>query len=69
MGDEVHFLPADKHESFLQGDSITVGVRSQALPRYPKPQYLKENVKEEADFLPADKLPRFLQIDNVILSV
>ena len=29
-------LPADKHESFLQVDSITLGVRSQACPKYPK---------------------------------
>ena len=32
MGDEVEFLPADKHESFTQGDSITLSVRSQACP-------------------------------------
>ena len=28
MGDEVDFLPADKHERFLQIDSITLGVHS-----------------------------------------
>ena len=38
MGNEVDFLHADKHESFLQGDSITLGVRSQACPRYSKQQ-------------------------------
>ena len=27
MGDEVDFLPADKHKSFLQDDSINLGVR------------------------------------------
>ena len=37
MGDEVD-LPADKHENFLQVDSITLGVRSQACPNYPKQQ-------------------------------
>ena len=36
MGDEVHFLPADKHESSLQGDSITLGVLIQACSKYPK---------------------------------
>ena len=36
LGDEVDFLPADKHERFLQVDSITLGVRSQACPKYPK---------------------------------
>ena len=38
MGDEVDFLPADKRESFLQVDSINLGVRSQACPKYPKQQ-------------------------------
>ena len=28
MGDEVDFVPADKHENFLQIDSITLGVHS-----------------------------------------
>ena len=37
MEDEVNFLPADKHESFLQVD-ITLGVHSQACPKYPKQQ-------------------------------
>ena len=36
MNDEVDFLPADKHESFVQVDSITLGVRSQACSNYPK---------------------------------
>ena len=30
MGDGVDFLSADKHKSFLQVDSITLGVSSQA---------------------------------------
>ena len=30
MEDESDFLPAAKHESFLQVDSITLGVRSQS---------------------------------------
>ena len=29
-------MPADKHKNFLQVDSITLGVRSQACPKYPK---------------------------------
>ena len=32
MGDEVDFLPADNHESFLQIDSITLGVHSWSYP-------------------------------------
>ena len=38
MGDEVDFLPADIHERFLQGDSITFSVHSQACPKYLKQQ-------------------------------
>ena len=38
-GDEVDFLPVDKHESVLQGDSITLGVRNHACPKYPKQQF------------------------------
>ena len=36
MGDEVEFLPADKHKSFLQDGSITLGVISQTDPKYQK---------------------------------
>ena len=36
MGDEVAFLPADKHKSFLQDGSITLGVISQTDPKYQK---------------------------------
>ena len=35
MGDNVDFLPGDKHESFLQVVSITLGVWSQC-PKYPE---------------------------------
>ena len=36
MGDEVVFLPADKYESFLQNDTIILGVCKQARQKYPK---------------------------------
>ena len=38
MDDEVNFMPADKHKSFLQVDSITLDVHSQACRKYPKQQ-------------------------------
>ena len=38
MDDEVDFLPAEKHKSFLQDDSITYGVRRHACSKYPKQQ-------------------------------
>ena len=36
MWDEVDILLVDKDDSFLQVDSITLGVRSQACPKYAK---------------------------------
>ena len=36
--DEVDFLPADKHKSFPQDNSITLDVRSQTSPKYQKKQ-------------------------------
>ena len=36
MGDEVEFLPADKHKSFLQDGSVTLVVISQTSPKYQK---------------------------------
>ena len=38
MGDEVAFLPGDKHKGFLQVDSIILCVQSQTCPKYPKNQ-------------------------------
>ena len=39
MGDEVEFLPADKHKSFLQDGIITSGVCSQTGPKYQKQSF------------------------------
>ena len=36
MGDEVEFLPGDKHKCFLQDGSITLEVISQTGPKYQK---------------------------------
>ena len=61
MGNEVDFLPADKHKSFLQVDNITLDVQSQSSQSIQNNkfaislQYLKENLRDEFDFLPADK--------------
>ena len=51
MGNEVDFLLADKHKSFLQDNGITLGVRSQTCRKYRKQQVYKD----EVDFLSADK--------------
>ena len=34
MVDEADFLPADKHKSFLQDNSITLGARNHTCPKY-----------------------------------
>ena len=59
MGEEVDFLPADKHKCFLQDDSSPLGVHNQLWTKYSKQQvvislqYLKENVKDEVNlYLP-----------------
>ena len=37
--DEVDFLPADKHERFLQVLTIILGVCGQTCPNYPKNKF------------------------------
>ena len=76
MGYEVDFLPADKHESSPQVDSIILGVRSQKCHKYPKQQVCNifaisqgKRVKDEVDFLLPDKRQRSLEIDTIILGV
>ena len=68
--DEADFLFADKDESFLQHDSITLGVRDQACRKYSKKTslHLKESVKDEVDFSLADIRQRSLQLDTIILG-
>ena len=39
MVGEVDFLPANKHKTFLQVASITLGAHSEACPKYPKQVY------------------------------
>ena len=65
--DVVDFSPADKHEVSLQFNSNTLGVRSQACPKYPSKftiflQYLRENVKDEVDFLPQIDVKGFFEL-------
>ena len=74
MGDEVEFLPADKHKSFLQDGSIFLGVISQTGQSTKNNQftislqYPKENMKDEADFLPPEKCCSFFQINTIVLG-
>ena len=67
MSDEVDFLQADKHESFLQIHAMTFGGDGQAFPKFPNSkfamslQYLKKEVRDEVEFLHVDKHQSFLQ--------
>ena len=36
VNNEVYFLHADRHRSFLQVDTIILGLRSHTYPKYPK---------------------------------
>ena len=70
---EVGFLLADKHQRFLQIDTITLGVARHAQSTQNNKftislQYLKKNVSDEADLLHAYKHERFLQIDIMIFD-
>ena len=75
MGCETDFLPADKHKDFLQVDSITFGVHSQACTKHPKQQVYnifaisEGKFKRWSWFLPADNCQRFIQSDTIILDV
>ena len=56
MKDEVHFLPADNRQTFLQIDTIILGVCGQAYPNYRNNrfpislQYLIKEMSDETDF-------------------
>ena len=68
MGDEVDYLSADKHKSFVQADSVTLGVRSQTRTKCQNDkfaislEYLKENVKDEVDFCQLINIERFFKV-------
>ena len=73
--DEVDFLHADKHESFLQIDTMIFegmvkdSQSSQNCKFAMSLQYLKKEIKDEVDFLHADKHQSFLQVDFNTLSI
>ena len=73
--DEVGFLPADKNQSFLQIDTIILGVcvaRHAQVTQNNKfsisLQYLKKKVSDEVNFLLVEKHESFLQIDTMNFS-
>ena len=64
------FLHEDKHQRFLEADTIVFGGHNQACPKYPKQvfaistQHLKKERRHEVDFSHADK-QTFLQVDTI----
>ena len=68
LSDAVDFLHADKHESFLQIDTIILmkmvkySQSSQNSKFAVSLQYLKKEVRDEFDFLHEDKHQSFLQV-------
>ena len=67
MSYEVDFLDQNKHESFLQTDSMTFHGYGQASPKFAiSRQYLKKEVRYEVDFLHAVEHQSFLQVFNTL---
>ena len=72
---EVDFLHADKHESLLQSDTMTLmwmvkhSQSSQNSKFVMSLQYLKKEAKDEFNFLHADKHQSFLQVDFNFLGI
>ena len=48
MKDEVDFFPADKHQMFLQSDTIILGVCEQTMPKLLKIRSLQPAYKQAA---------------------
>ena len=75
VSDAVDFLHADKHESFLQIDTIILREMVKYSPssqnsKFPVSlQYLKKEVRDEVGFLHEDKHRSFLEVDfNTLAS-
>ena len=75
VSNEVDFLHVDKHESWLQIDTMILmemvkhSQSSQNSKFAISLQYLKNKVKDEVDFLHADKHQSFLQVDFYNLGI
>ena len=75
VSDEVDFLHADKHKSFLQIGTMTFDGDGQEFSKFPNSKfamslpYLQKEVRDKVDFLHADKHKSFLQVNFNILSI
>ena len=77
MSDEVDFMHADQHESFLQIDTIVFDGDGQAFPEFLKQQVCnvftisqkRYFIRVEVDFFHADKHQSFLQVDFNFLGI
>ena len=66
MGDEVDFLPADKHEGFLNYPKYQNAQITENNKFAISLQYLKKELSDRVDFLHVDKHESFLQIDSIM---
>ena len=68
--DKVYFLHADKHERFLQIDTIIFDGGGSRNSKFAMSlQYLKNKLRDKNDFLHADKHQIFLQMDFNTLGI
>ena len=70
---EAGFLLADKHQKFLQIDTVILGVARHAQIAQKNKfaiclQYLQKKVSDEADLLHVHRHESFLQIDTMIFD-
>ena len=74
LRDQVDFLFADKHQSFLQVSALASGGCGQACPKHPKYQVcnifviFQETVTDKYDFLHEDKHQSFLQASSIVFT-
>ena len=67
LGDQIDFLHVDKHQNFIQVDTIGFGnvvrhAQSTQNNKFAILQYLKKERRDEVDFSHADKRQTFLQV-------
>ena len=72
--DEIFFGHIDKHQNFLQVDTIILGRHSLVCPKYANKKFAylcnisRKTLGIKLLFLPIDKYKSFLQGDNITLA-
>ena len=66
LGNEIHFLPADKHNLIV---CVTTNAQITQNNKFAiSLHYLKKKVSDEVDILHADEQESFLQMDTMIFD-